>query len=214
MPGRGIMETRLLNYNDSIFLFQQVASIHIQEIHFGVLPLLGRNFLAQLNREMTRAPYTGVWVVIENGQVLGFVSGCADLNKMYRFIFMHSFLPLLKHAGVAIFHPRFLKKVPSLFLYPFRHQKSQPEVPSQIEADSAELLAIAVSPSMQGKGVGKILIKALEDGLREWNVTKCYYVATNIEEVGSNAFYRSQGFTPCGTTHHHDLILQKYRKEL
>jgi ribosomal protein S18 acetylase RimI-like enzyme len=208
------METRLLKASDPFSIFQQIAKIHIDEIHFSALPLLGENFLVWLNIEMTRAPQTGVWVVMEENRVLGFVSGCANLKQMYRFIFLHSAFRLFWYAGTALFSPRLLKKIPSLVLYPFQHQdKEGKRLEEKAAEDGAELLAIAVDHSTQGKGIGKILVKTFELALREWGIEKSYYVSTNIEEIGSNAFYRSAGFIPCGTQRLHDLTLQKYKKD-
>jgi ribosomal protein S18 acetylase RimI-like enzyme len=208
------MEIRQLNDTDPFFLFQQIARIHIQEIHFGILPLFGEEFLARLNVEMTRAPFSGVWAAIERGQVVGFVSGCGDLRELYRFFFLHSFFPLLKYLGTAIFSTEFLRKVPSICIYPFEKSDWREDGNVDDAESRAELLAIAVSPSMQGRGLGKQLVDALEKGLKKWNLASSYHVATNILEIGSNTFYRTQGFKPVGTKKHHDLTLQVYEKQI
>jgi GNAT superfamily N-acetyltransferase len=189
--------------------FDALAQLHIAEIHHGTLPLLGKRFLARLYQELTRAPQSGIWAAHDAGRMVGFVAGCADLAAAYRAALRRSAIPLALLGARGLVSLTALRKLPALLLYPLRARGAR----DSGGAPRAELLAIAVDPEMQGKGIGRDLVLALETAFREWRVDQ-YAVTTNRAETASNAFYVSLGFEPCGTMSHHELTLQRYRKPI
>jgi GNAT superfamily N-acetyltransferase len=193
-------------------LYEEIAQLHIDTIHHGALPLLGKKFMARLYRDLTLAKDTGLWVALEDGRLLGFICGCADLGRAYTDVLKQADFLLFWHGLRACLDVRILRKVAALFFYPFHSRQSagdsQPSSPAE---QKAQLLAISVNPHLQQKGIGSQLVAVLEKSLLEWGVST-YTVTTNIEEIGSNAFYRKNGFHHCGTLRHHALILQMYQK--
>ncbi len=193
--------------------FDEVARIHINEIHHGLLPLLGLRFLSRLYYELCITSQTVIWIATENGKVVGFLAGCANVAQSLRSVLMRSPVRLMWLGSRSIFNLRLLRKLPAVFWYPLRVKSSaEAAESSDSAAGSAELLAIAVDATVRGRAVGKQLVALFEDSLRQWGVTE-YHVTTNIEEANSNAFYRALSFQPCGLIKHHDLTLQKYRKK-
>ena len=67
--------------------YVEIARIHIAEIHFGFLPLLGDEFLARLYYEMSQLSTAGLWVAEENEKVLGFILGATNIRKSYTDVF-------------------------------------------------------------------------------------------------------------------------------
>lgn len=195
-------------------LFDEVARLHMNQIHHGILPLFGQKFLAQLYYELSRTPKTVVWIAAEEGKLLGFLAGCADVGQSLKSVLLRSPLRLMWLASLSILSGRPLRKLPSVFWYPFRVRRSaSSERPPEPIGDNAELLAIAVDGAGQGRGIGKRLVALFEDSLTQWGVSD-YHVTTNIADPNSNKFYQALLFEPCGQIKHHDLILQKYRKKI
>ena len=193
--------------------FEQVAELNIRTIHHGVLPILGKRFLTRLYYELATSPQAGLWGVVENGKVLGFVAGCADVRRSYISVLSRAGIPLAGLALGAVFSAGFIRAVSAIVAYPFRGHRPV-AVGGFTDTRDPQLLAIAVAEAAQGRGIGKMLVQALEQGFLSWGLTGRYRVATNVEEIGSNAFYQKLGFAPCGRVRHHRLILQMYEKEI
>lgn len=187
-------------------LCRRVAQLHGAQIHHGLLPLLGVPFMAQMYAGIAGAPHSGIWAAVEGEQLLGFISGSADIAAMYRSLLLTHGLRLAIASGLSLFRLQVLSKLPTVLLYPFQKR----DVPDR-SAPEAELLSVAVADEAQGRGVGRQLIGTFETALRGWGVTR-YRVLTNKAEEGSNAFYRATGFSPAGTRRHHALTLQAYEK--
>jgi len=191
-------------------IFDQIAFLHIGEIHHGILPLLGSRFLSALYREMSGSTSTGVWCAMNGEKVAGFISGSANLRLMYKRVLLHGGIKLIFSAGISILSPKVLKNLGALVLYPFRTKQNN----GIDNGTEPELLSIVVAPEARSSGIGRSLVQSLEAGFREWGTTGTYRVTTNIEETASNAFYKSLGFKPVGTLMHHKLTLQVYEKSL
>jgi ribosomal protein S18 acetylase RimI-like enzyme len=121
-------------------------------------------------------------------------------------------------AGAAnLWRPRLLKKVFQTAGYFFRRIDSGDAarlIEDASDPERSELLAIAVAENARGQGIGTSLVYALERDLQNRGRRHEYFVSTNCDEAGSNAFYRAAGFTFVGQKRHHDLMLNVYKKEL
>jgi ribosomal protein S18 acetylase RimI-like enzyme len=197
-------------------LFDQMARLHMQEIHHGLLPLMGVRFLARLYFDLCRAPGSGVWAAIEQNRVVGFLAGSIDLGAAYRYVMLRSGLILAGLSLGSLFKGSVLQKLPSLFAYPFRVRRGNEREQQSADEDNshAELLAIAVDRGHHGKGIGKRLVMQFEEYLAQWKELDYYLVTTNCADSNSNEFYRAMQFQPCGTLKHHNLLLQRYRKKI
>ena len=192
------------------YCFDQIAGLHISEIHHGILPLLGSRFLSVLYREMSGSDSTGIWCAMDGDKVIGFISGSTNLGMMYKNVLLHSGFKLLFSAGLSLLSPNVIKNLGALITYPFRMKKNS----NESLATEPELLSIVVSRETRSSGIGRILVQAMESGFKEWGIIGPYRVSTNIEEIASNAFYKSLGFKPVSTLMHHNLTLQIFEKKL
>ncbi len=107
-----------------------------------------------------------------------------------------------------------LRKLPALFLYPFRRAEEENSSADIVYQDRAELLVLAVAPDCRNQGAGQALISCLESYLHDQGKVSSYRVTTNAEDPVSNAFYKRVGFEPIGIRSHHALSLRHYRKRL
>jgi len=188
-------------------LCRQAANLHTRSIHLGLLPLLGNCFLAKMYLGIAVAPQSGVWAIVDGNKFIGFVAGCASVQKTYRWIMVNYGFRLAMAAGLALVRLTVLRKLYSILSYPFRQHKALAKTP----APEAELLAIAIDESEYGKSYGRQLVNVFEATLRQWGVRE-YRVLTNVTEATSNAFYLATGFAPVATIRHHTLTLQVYEK--
>lgn len=190
--------------------YMMVADLHIQEIHHGALPLLGRGFLARLYRALAEASGGGVWFAVHDNTVVGFIAGAADTKRVFGAMFWGDGLSLLvRAAGHAICRPRVAVEL----LQIVRHLLCRRSPGSARRNTNAELLAIAVSARFHHRGIGKRLLALLERSLQDAGVSE-YVVSTNQQELVSNAFYRSTGFEPVNTHRLHRLTIQEYSKRI
>src|SRR5260370_8692394 len=88
--------------------------------HEGLSPLLGPRFLTRLYRELARAPGCGVWAMLREGRVGGFLIGCVDLKAGFRAVILRAGLLLTALAIPRLLSWGLLRKLPALFLYPVR----------------------------------------------------------------------------------------------
>jgi GNAT superfamily N-acetyltransferase len=191
--------------------FRAVAGIHMAQIQHGILPKLGLDVLGRLYRELSAAPQTGVWVAVHDKRIVGFVSGCANVKRSYRWV--------LSRPGFLVFLIPTILKVWRLgvgrLISPLTYLgRAKEAVHDGGQSAEAELLAIGVDPAMRGRGLGTHLVTQLEKEFRRWGRVSVYRVSTNLADPDSNRFYVSRGFVALGTVSHHDLVLQVYRKQI
>ena len=170
--------------------FDRIAELHIDTIHHGVLPVLGKRFLSRMYRELTGCPFCCVLGAVENGNVVGYLAGCADTAK--------SFIALLSRAGIPLlglaFHAS--SDQASCERYRLSPLHAQRRKWCGRGRRGPEILAISVDPGIQRRGLGKKLVQAFERNLVRWGIIGHYSVATNEAEVVSKAFYTKVGLNP------------------
>lgn len=191
--------------------FQEISCLHIKEIHHGLLPFLGPKLLGELYKALVEIKLIDIWAVKSDSRIIGFLAGTLSSNKhaLYLLLRRKSLLVLCliirllsasKSARLIIS----LIKTSAKHVFSARGDVSRPE---------AELLAIAVDKYFQSLGVGKALILCFEESVRKAGMVE-YGVMTNIQEVGSNAFYNAMGFKEQCLIPHHDLVLRFYIKQV
>ncbi len=174
------MNIRLAKKNDC----QEIAEIHFQEIKYGFLNQLGKKFLSYFYMAMITSPNAFLVVAEEDDKVIGFISGCTNLNKFYKdFVRQYtfkSFLILLK----KIFSFSIFKKVFEVMSYSQKEEKDLPQ---------SELLSIAIIKEYQGQGIAQKLLEkfVLEMKTRE---IKKFRVIVGENLPQANKFYLKSGF--------------------
>jgi glycosyltransferase involved in cell wall biosynthesis/ribosomal protein S18 acetylase RimI-like enzyme len=160
-----------------------VAELHRQMISTGFLSSLGTGFLHLLYRSMVEMTGGRVLVAESEGVVTGFVAGTRNTGDFYkRFVRRHGFLAALR-AAPTVFKPRVLKGIWETLRY---GDKGGSGV-------TAELLAMAVAPSLQGQGLGTRLVQELlEWAIREGiGAMRVVVGSANYPAIG---LYRGMGF--------------------
>jgi ribosomal protein S18 acetylase RimI-like enzyme len=184
-------------------------------IHKGVLEALGPEFVATVYRELSRNQGVLLYAAFREAKLVGFLAGSPNVRRSLRAMGMTGAFRIGARALLQVWRPRLFKQMLQSAGY-FFHRPKVVETPLSAElpaGDHAELLAIAVGLEMQGQGVGRSLIDAFEHDLRKAGHIRRYFVSTNSQEVGSNAFYQAAGFTLVGQKPHHELVLNVYKKD-
>lgn len=207
------MEIIVLTKDHPTSYFLGVADLHIGEIHHGALPMLGRELLARLYCELAGSQQSKIWAAIVSDKVVGFLAGTANIRESYVTI-LSRIWPALLSLGLPLLKLSLLRRFLALVFYPFQHSTLTEHAIEGCNNVHAEILSIAVGPTVQRQGLGQILIKKFEQELWRCNVRGYYKTATNLVEVNSNAFYQKVGFIPCHQVKHNDLTLQVYLKLL
>jgi ribosomal protein S18 acetylase RimI-like enzyme len=198
-------------------LFQQLASLHARSIHGGIMEALGPNFLTLFYQQLSKCNEILMYAARRDERTLGFVAGSVNVMRSVTNIGVIGFAKLALAVCANAWRPNLIRKALQTIGYFFRRTEGGAANPAAVEASNparSELLAIAVTEEARGQGIGKSLVNALERELQNRGDPRSYFVSTNQDEFGSNAFYQAAGFTLVGQKRHHDLKLNVYKKEL
>ena len=154
-----------------------VAEIHIEQFPGSRSTSLGRAYLRKMYRRFVERQPGLSLVILDSGQVVGFAVGA--IGGYGRKIFRYTLGEIL--LGVLL-HPRLLFKQKTYQLWqsylkgllPDRAKTSSRSGGGEAPAagERASLCSIAIARSAQGRGLGKALLKALEDCFREMGVAQ------------------------------------------
>jgi len=196
--------------------FQQMAKLHVESIHGGIMEALGPHFLASLYEQLSRRSEVLMYAARRDQQTIGFVAATINLLDSLKNIGVIGLVRLALAGAANLWRPRLLKRVFQTAGYFFRRIDSDATrlIEDASDPERSELLAIAVAENARGQGIGTSLVYALEKDLQSRGRRHEYFVSTNCDETGSNAFYRAAGFTFVGQKRHHELMLNVYKKEL
>jgi len=166
----------------------RAGELHAGQISGGFLSFLGPRFLARLYRRIVRSPSSFLLVADVQGRVAGFVAGSGDVRGLYRAFILRDGLSAAWSAA-----PRILQGWRRV-LETLRHG-----APDDSDGDGRgrgiELLAIAVDPSHQGRGIGGDLVDAFLERVRE-DGAGCAYVVVEASNATAVGLYRRAGFMP------------------
>lgn len=189
--------------------FPDVAKLHASGIAEGFLSTLGTRFLSVLYRGIARADGSGVLVAVENGQVLGFISYTRDVKICYNQVLKTQWFNLTLAMLPNAFNPTIYKKVYETLLYPLQRHENSPES----VVSGAELLSMSVDENTRGKGIGKLLVAAVDEEMSRMNADG-YYVVTHSIDQRSNGFYANCGFVKVSEFMNHGKPMKKYWKKV
>jgi ribosomal protein S18 acetylase RimI-like enzyme len=158
------------------------AEMHAAQISQGFLSVLGPRFLARLYRRISLDPGSFLIMGESDGDVVGFIAGSTDVGGLYR--------TFLVHDGVAAalgscWHliSQWRRVVETL-----RHGSGGAGA-----GRGAELLAVAVDGSFQGRGTGWTLVTAFlsEVSARGGDAA---HVVVGADNAAAVSLYRRAGF--------------------
>jgi len=169
------MKIYLANQKDAT----KIAEIHYQEINQGFLSSLGENFLSKLYEATIKSPLAFVVVAKENNKIIGFISGCVNTKKFYKYFIRKYFFRVL---FVLLSKITNFKKIFETLKYS-QENKNLPK---------AELLTIAVIKKYQGKGVAQELFKKFLQEMQKRKIKK-FKVVVGEDLIRAIKFYEKLG---------------------
>jgi ribosomal protein S18 acetylase RimI-like enzyme len=165
----------------------EITAIHILAFPGFFLTDLGKNVLRVFYAALIQDESTIVWGIKNNKELVGFFVASTSPDGLYTRVFKKHLFKFFLPLTIS-----FLNNISLLgrMMTSFSSSKAF-EVP---KAYSAALLSICVSPSFSGKGVGKLLLRKLENEL-VLKGQKGYYLTTDKENnEATNHFYLNNGF--------------------
>lgn len=164
-----------------------ISDIHLKAFDGFFLSELGSEFLSTYYntvRENNRGVLLGCF---EDNKLLGFCAATTLSEGFNKHLVKSNFFSFSKIGLFLLFsRPKALLRLLKNFT------KSDPSVSD--DGHYAELLSIGVSPTAQGKGVGKKLLMALEEYLNEMNVTKLSLTTDFYDNEKTLNFYKGLGY--------------------
>ena len=162
--------------------FLAIGTLHAEELPAGFLSRLGPAVLAQLYRFLARQHY--VYAATIDGQLVGFISGAGDSKGINLQFLLSAPYGTLLRVGLELLKPSSLMRAFSLWAY--LSQKPPPGVPA------AELLSLATARTFTKRGIGKKLVRALEEAFANEKITR-YKIASAETQVEAIRFYTNLG---------------------
>lgn len=183
---------------------KKIASIHKNELKLGFISTFNLRAIELIYSFIISEDY--VFVAIDGDNVIGFVAGTKRTSGLFKdFIKKHG----IKFIGLLLprfFSPSFIMRVSETLFSPGKSAVEEEELP--------ELLTIAVDSSIQAKGVGKLLLDALEGAYMEQKID-CYKVVAGGVLESANQFYQKYGFELSKKVElHKGMISNIYTKKL
>jgi ribosomal protein S18 acetylase RimI-like enzyme len=168
-------------------VLDDVVRIHRAGLGYTLNSQLGANHMRFLYQTMAADSACFVGVALLADRPAGVVSGSLDVGSfMTRLLRAMPAYRLGRIAVQMLLHPRLI------WLW-----RVGAQVASPVRIDSTEvkaiLTAIAVDPKVQGKGIGKELVRAFEGFLRQSGV-RAYKLDTQIRNERASDFYNELGF--------------------
>jgi len=159
------------------------AALHAAQINQGFLSLLGPGFLRRLYRRINRSPHSFLVMASSRGSAIGFIAGSTDVAGLYRSFLWHDGIPAaVQAAGPLILGWRRV-------LDTLGHARSDGAGVGR----GPELLAVAVDPAWQGRGVGRMLVAAFLDEVGARGLDAAH-VVVGAGNRGAVALYEQAGF--------------------
>ena len=164
-----------------------VVQIHRNVLGYTFNSRLGIDHLSFLYKAIAQDPKSYVGVALLDDQPVGTVSGTLDMDKIKTSMLKSYQLEQWKHLVLHILGQ------PSVIHEWWKGNVIGRPVYFEEKLIRPILTTIAVDSRYQGKGVGKSLVRKLEDFFRRKNVNT-YRLDTLAENTGARKFYESLGF--------------------
>ena len=163
----------------------RVAELHCAALAGDFLPSLGRGFLTVFYEGVLDLGVGFGFVAVEDGQPVGFVLASTDTSSLFKRVVLSRAIQLALRAIPSVIRsPALISNVLETFLYPGKEGAVQ---------EKAELVVIGFEEAYRGRGLGRRLVKALDEAFRAQSV-QAYKVTVLQSNQGANSFYRALGF--------------------
>ena len=170
------------------------ARLHHEQLRASFLATLGPGFLRVLYRRLVADGSSTVLVARSGYRVVGFVAGTEDTGRfMRRFVLRDG--PRAAVAGAAG-----LLRHPGAAVETLRYGPGPADAHADVPV--AELLALAVDPAARRRGVGLLLIRALQEDIRARGVPGMR-VTVAADNAAAIAAYERAGFRRATRTEVH-----------
>jgi len=171
----------------SIDLIDNITTLHLEAFEGFFLSELGKEFLSTYYNSV-RVNDRGVLLgCFEDKKLLGFCAATTLSEGFNKYLVKSNFFSFSKIGFFLLFtKPKALLRLLKNFT------KSDPSVNDN--GHYAELLSIGVSPTAQGKGVGKKLLIALEEYLNDKNVSQLSLTTDFYDNERTLNFYKGLGY--------------------
>ena len=171
---------------------ERLAEMHSQAMGNSLWAQLGERFLLELYRGLIDSPYFLGFVYEERDaqseqQILGFIAGSTDTDRMFKSLFRKRYALLAIAAGPALLRRPFLLKK---LLQTHKYSRMSTETPDTIPGES---LFCSFEPQLRGKRISGHINKVLFDELlaRGHHRVK---ISTETDNNGANRQLQSWGF--------------------
>lgn len=140
----------------------EIARIHAQELKNDFLPSLGTDFLEVIYAGVIESGEAFGFVEKEKGKVVGFIVGTKNMDSFFKAALKSNILKIMYLLILKVLRkPVLIKNILETFLYTEKDK-----------GPKSELVVIAVLKKLQGKGIGKKLVKSLESYFKKEHINK------------------------------------------
>lgn len=165
----------------------RVVALHRAVLGYSINALLGQRHLAFVYRTTATLPGAFVRVAVDGGAVVGAVSATVDEGRAARALLQR--MTLAQCCCVAAR----LACSPACWRAAWRARcASQPVLVAGAPIDAC-LTSIIVDPRCQGRGIGRVLVGAVDDFMRQQAQAR-YRLDTRLANHSARAFYTRLGF--------------------
>ena len=171
---------KLMQPNDDVQLFKQVAQIHKEEIKKGFLAKLGSTLLIRIYRQAAKSPNAFVIIAEKDGVVYGFLAGSKNTGKFYKDFIRSSMIQVMPVMIPRMFSLKTVKHIAETLAYPSK--KIQDDIPK------SEIMNFCISSRFQRMGLGKILFDKMMEQFAAMGIRRIKIV-TGENQVSAQKFY-------------------------
>jgi len=164
-----------------------VVRLHRDAIGYSINSRLGAEHLAYLYFMLQQDKSSLVTVAVDDDKVLGVVSAVTDLAAFKERVF--SSMSLARWSAVA----GSLLFQPGLWLELWQGRALDRPVIYKNKQIKPALIAIAVHPSARQHGLGRALVRTVDDFFRQLS-QPFYHLDTRVENATARVFYQRSGF--------------------
>ena len=167
--------------------YRDVADLHIKAFSDFFLTSLGAGFLRVYYKASLKSNESlAICAIDENGDMQGFCIGCI-LSKGYHMRLIMKNIFMFSYVAIRIIFSN-----PGSLVRLFKNLNKHSDPADK--GDYSELLSIAVSPSYEGSGIGKNLIKNFEEEAKTRNCKRIALTTDYFNNEKVLSFYKKLGY--------------------